>query len=519
MKRHGSVARAIRILYRWSNMGEPIALRELPLLLEKGDSLQVSICAALRAAIQRGRLQPGARLPSSRDLARQLRVARGTVVLAYHQLTAEGYIRGARGAGTTVVETLPERWLAPGPTRAAPGKTERAVTLSGRGLVLAHSPFPKLPLPAPRPFRPHTPAVDLFPGALWGNLIAKHARSSRPARLREADPKGHRPLREAIAEHLRVYRGVVCSPEQILITAGTQQTLDLASRLLLDEGDSAWMEDPGHFGARDVLRAAGARVVSVPVDPAGMNVEAGIRSAPHARMVYVTPARQSPTGATLALDRRLKLLDWAYRSPAWIFEDDYDAEFRYAGRPLPALQGLDRHGVVLYSGTFAKTMFPGLRLAYVVLPEGLVEPFASALSLIARYAPLLPQLALAEFIAGGHFARHLRRMRVLYAERREALLSALRAELDEQIEIVGSSAGLEMVARLRPGVSDRRVTKLAMGMQLEMVPLSWYAIRPAQRGGLVLGFAAVSPARSRRAVPQLRQAIEQAQRLHQPDRP
>src|SRR5713101_6329338 len=302
--------------YRWSNMNQPIAPRELPLTLKNdGRSLQVAICEALRSAMQDRRLRPGARLPSSRDLARQLRVARGTVVLAYDQLTAEGYLRGARGAGTTVVETLPERWLAPGPTRAAPGKAERGVTLSGRGLVLAYSPFPRVALPAPRPFRPHTPAVDLFPGALWGNLIAKHARSSRPARLRDADAKGYRPLREAIAEHLRVYRGVVCSPEQILITAGTQQTLDLASRLLLDEGDAAWMEDPGHFGARDVLRAAGARVVSVPVDPAGLNVEAGIRSAPDARMVYVTPARQSPTGATLALDRRLKLLDWAYRSP------------------------------------------------------------------------------------------------------------------------------------------------------------------------------------------------------------
>jgi GntR family transcriptional regulator/MocR family aminotransferase len=211
-------------------------------------------------------------------------------------------------------------------------------------------------------------------------------------------------------------------------------------------------------------------------------------------MAYVTPARQSPLGATLSLERRVRLLEWARRSDAWIFEDDYDSEFRYEGRPLPALQGLDRHGVVIYTGTFTKTMFPGIRLACAVLPDALVDPFASALSLVSRHVPLLPQLALSDFISEGHFGRHLRRMRMLYAERREALLGALQSELAEQLEIVGSSAGLEVVAR---------------GLELEMIPLSRYALRPLQRGGLVLGFGAVSAARSRRAVSTLRNAIEQ----------
>jgi len=491
-------------------MNQPIAPRELPLTLKNdGRSLQVAICEALRSAMQDRRLRPGARLPSSRDLARQLRVARGTVVLAYEQLTAEGYLRGARGAGTMVVESLPEKWFMPSGARPPAAKAVRRISLSKRGEHLSHSPFPLGRLPAPRPFRPHAPAVDAFPGALWGRLLARHARDARPDRLREADARGYRPLREAVAEHLRVYRGVLCSDEQVVIASGTQQILDLVARLLLDEGDAVWVEDPGHFGATAVLRGAGARLVPVRVDRAGIDVDEGIAEAPDARMAYVTPARQSPLGATLSLERRVRLLEWARRNDAWVFEDDYDSEFRYEGRPLPALQGLDRHGVVIYIGTFTKTMFPGIRLACAVLPDALVDPFASALSLVSRHVPLLPQLALNDFIAEGHFGRHLRRMRMLYAERREALLGALQSELAEQLEIVGSSAGLEVVARLRPGMNDRAVTKIALGLELEMIPLSRYALRPLQRGGLVLGFGAVSAARSRRAVPMLRRAIEQ----------
>ena len=491
----------------------PIAPREIPLFIERdGESLQVSIAEALRAAIERGQLRPGAQLPSSRDLARQLGVARGTVVAAYEQLVAEGYIRGVPGAWTRVMDTLPERWMASRQGGAAGETAQRRVTLSARGARMSRTHFPVGFLPPPRPFRPHTPAVDAFPFAIWGRLMAKHARSSRPDRLRDADVHGHRPLREAIAEYMGQYRGVSCSSEQVLITAGTQQNLDLAARLLLDEGDAAWMEDPGHFGARDVLRAAGARVVGIPVDESGLQVAAGIAAAPEARLAYVTPARQSPLGAVLSVDRRLRLLEWAHRASAWILEDDYDCEFRYNGRPLPALQALDRQGAVIHSGTFTKTMFPGLRVGYLVLPQGLVEPFTAALSIVARYTPLLPQLALTDFIVERHFARHLRRMRVLYAERREALMAALDSELGGLVEVVGTSAGLEVVALLPPGMNDRFVSKLALEMQVEVMPLSSYAVERGSRGGLVLGFAAVSPARSRAAVPVLREAIQRAQR-------
>lgn len=492
-------------------MGIRIAPRELPLVIERdGAPLQLAISEAVRAAIEGGQLRPGARLPSSRDLARQLGVARGTVVVAYEQLVAEGYIRGVPGAWTRVVDTLPQRWMVSRQPGAAERMVQRPVRLSSRGARLSRTHFPVGTLPAPRPFRPHTPAVDAFPFTIWGRLMAKHARSSRPDRLRDADVHGYRPLREAIADYMGSYRGVSCSPDQIVITAGTQQNLDLAARLLLDEGEAAWMEDPGHFGARDVLRAAGARVVGVPVDESGLQVSAGIGAAPEARLAYVTPARQSPLGAVLALERRIQLLEWARRSSAFIFEDDYDCEFRYQGRPLPALQALDRWGVVIHSGTFTKTMFPGMRLGYAVLPEGLVEPFTAALSIVARYTPLLPQLALTDFIVERHFARHLRRMRVLYAERREALIAELHAELEGMVEIVGTSAGLEVVARLPAGINDRFVSKLAFAMQVEALPLSSYAVERSSRGGLVLGFAAVSAARSRAAVPALREAIVNA---------
>jgi GntR family transcriptional regulator/MocR family aminotransferase len=487
-----------------------IALRELPFALAtNGRPLSAAISDAIRSAMQGGRLPPGARLPSSRDLARQLRVARGTVVLAYEQLRAEGYLRAAHGAGTCVVASLAERWFAPDSASRSAPRSNRGVALSKRGALLARSSFPYRVLPPARPFLPHYPAVDAFPSALWGRLIARHARDPRPDRLRGVDAMGYEPLREAIAEHLRVYRGVECGSDAVLIVSGTQQILDLTARLLLDEGDAAWMEEPGHFGAREVLQGAGARLVPVPVDGFGIDVDAGVARAPGARLAYVTPARQSPLGAALPVDRRLKLLEWARRNDAWIFEDDYDSEFRYEGRPLPALQGIDRNGSVVYSGTFSKTMFPGIRLAYAVLPDALLDPFAAALSTVTRFQPLLPQMALTDFLVEGHFARHLRRMRMVYAERREALIAALQSELAGQIEIAGSSAGLELLARLRPGVNDRAVAKIAMGLDLEAVPLSKYALERPQRGGLVLGFAAVSSARSRRAVPALRAAIEQ----------
>jgi GntR family transcriptional regulator / MocR family aminotransferase len=483
---------------------------ELPLMLDStgGRSLQLAVHDALRAAILDRRLGAGARVPATRDLAHQLGVARGTVVLAYEQLTAEGYLRGARGAGTFVVETLPDAWFAP-TTRASSSRRRRlSATLSERGALLGKGQFPVAAPGPPRPFLPYTPAVDLFPRARWGQLMARQARRSEARRFRDVDVRGYRPLREALAEHLRVSRGVRCTSDRILIFSGVHQALDLVARMLLDRGDSVWMEDPGYFGARRVLEAADLKLVPVPVDHAGLDVARGTLVAPRARLAYVTPAHQAPLGTTLSLERRMLLMGWADDAGAWIFEDDYDSEFRYEGRPLPAMQGLDDRDVVLHAGTLSKSMFPGLRLAYLVVPDVLVDSFSAAVSTLHRYVSLLPQAVAADFITSGDLGRHLRRMRSVYAERRSALVAAIASELGDHLEVMGSMCGMQLLARLAPHSNDREVCRVAFGNQLEMLPLSKFAMRPLRRGGLVLGFAAVDAGQTRRAVPRLREIIE-----------
>jgi GntR family transcriptional regulator/MocR family aminotransferase len=483
---------------------------ELPLMLDRtgGRSLQLAVHDALRAAILDRRLGAGARVPATRDLAHQLGVARGTVVLAYEQLTAEGYLFGARGAGTFVVETLPDAWFAP-TTRASSSRRRRlSATLSERGALLGKGQFPVAAPGPPRAFLPYTPAVDLFPRARWGQLMARQARRSEARRFRDVDVRGYRPLREALAEHLRVSRGVRCTSDRILIFSGVHQALDLVARMLLDRGDSVWMEDPGYFGARRVLEAADLKLVPVPVDHAGLDVARGTLLAPRARLAYVTPAHQAPLGTTLSLERRMLLIGWADDAGAWIFEDDYDSEFRYEGRPLPAMQGLDDCDVVLHAGTLSKSMFPGLRLAYLVVPDALVDSFSAAVSTLHRYVSLLPQAAAADFITSGDLGRHLRRMRSVYAERRSALVAAIASELGDHLEVMGSMCGMQLLARLAPNSNDREVCRVAFENRLEMLPLSKFAMRPLRRGGLVLGFAAVDAGQTRRAVPRLREIIE-----------
>jgi GntR family transcriptional regulator/MocR family aminotransferase len=451
----------------------------------------------------------GSRLPATRDLAIQLEVARGTVVAAYDQLAAEGYVRGQRGAGTFVCDSLPDEWLLPRQSSRAAARTPKPskAGLSTRGAALARRRFPTAFPGAPRPFLPYTPAVDVFPRVRWSQHLARHSRLKHPGRFRDVDPQGYGPLREALADHLRTFRGARCEASQVLILPGTHLALDLVARLLLDRGDVAWMEDPGYFGARRVLEAADVDLAPVPVDRNGLDVGRGIELAPHARLAYVTPAHQAPLGCTLSLERRMRLLDWAHRESAWIFEDDYDSEFSYEGRPLPALQGLDDRGVVIHAGTLSKVMFPGLRISYLVLPDPLVEPFKAAFHGLYRYVPLVLQAAVADFIAAGDLGRHIRRARNVYAERRESLVSALGSELGDELELVGASTGMQVLGRLVRNVSDRAVCRAALDAGLETLPLSHFTIRSSRRGGLVLGFAAVDTGRTRRAVSLLRQVL------------
>lgn len=307
----------------------------------------------------------------------------------------------------------------------------------------------------PRAFRPDVLALDEFPVALWSRLVGRRWRAATVAQLDYADPAGHGPLREAIASYLGAARGVRCAPAQVLITSGSQQGIDLAARALLNPGDPVWVEEPGYRGAKAALSAAGVSLHPVPVDDEGLRVDAGAAACPRARMAYVTPSHQYPTGATMSLARRLALLDWARRAGAWIVEDDYDSEYRYAGRPLPALQGLDTSGRVVYVGTFSKVLFPALRLGYVVAPDALIDAFARMQALVNRQIPTLDQAVLADFILDGHFARHIRRMRQLYAARQAALVEAVRRDLGDVIEVRSAEAGLHVVGWLPPGPTMR----------------------------------------------------------------
>jgi GntR family transcriptional regulator/MocR family aminotransferase len=474
---------------------------------EHGVPLHRAAYEALRGAILEGRLRPGARLPSTRDLAGQLGVARGTVVAAVGQLAAEGYVAGRTGSGTYVRPDLPDAWLQVKPARAAARNRPRAPRLSRWGSALEGSSFPLTGARSPRPFHAHLPALDAFPHEAWSRAVARAARRGVGERLADVDVRGLRALREAVAEHLRIARGVACSADQVIITPSLQQALDITARLTLDPGDRAWIEDPGYLGARAVLEGADAELVPLPVDDAGVAVADGVARAPDARLAYVTPAHQAPLGVTLSIERRLQLLDWARERRAWIFEDDYDADFRYEGRPLAALQGLDSAGVVVHAGSFSKTMSPALRLAYAVVPDALLDRFVAAKSVLDRFTPPLAQAALAELMSEGQFARHLRRMRELYGERRAALLDAIASELRGAAVVIGASAGLDLAVRLPPGVDDRAAVDALAACSITAAPLSAYGLRPLARGGLLLGFAAFSPARLRAAVASMAAAL------------
>ena len=446
----------------------------------------------IRAAVLGGRLSAGARLPSTRALASDLAVSRNTVAGAFDQLLAEGYIEGRPGAGTFVAKELPEDLLRVSPRVLAPtGAAAPAPELSRRGRMLAATPV----APASRDgaFRPGIPALDAFPRDLWARLAARLYRQSRIDLFSYGDPAGHAPLRRAIAEYLRAARGVNCRWEQVIVTSGSQQALDLAARVLLDPGDTAWVEDPGYFGARGAWMAAGVRCVPVPVDAEGLSVAQGELTAPQARMAYVSPSHQYPLGVTMSLARRMALLAWARRRGAWIAEDDYDSEFRYAGRPLAALQGLDTGGRVIYIGTFSKVLFPALRLGYMVVPAGAVDAFAAARALADRHPPGPSQALLAEFLAEGHFARHIRRMRTLYAERQDALVSAARRECAGLLEVSPADAGMHLVAWLPKGSNDREVSRRAAAAGISAPPLSaYYQHADAARPGLLLGYSCVN---------------------------
>ena len=461
---------------------------------------------ALRAQILSGRLAAGRRLPSTRDLARQYGLARGTILTAFEQLKSEGYVRGSVGAGTYVNRVLPEALLhvsqVGGGKRVSKAKRPRAVSHYARRARLFGG-YENRPT---RAFRTNLPALDLFPVALWTKITTRCLRRLSARQLMGCDPLGYLPLRRAIAEYVSQSRGVGCAPEQVAVLSGVQEALDLTARLLINPGDLVCVEKPCYPGAVQAFEAHGATLHRAGLDKEGIAVEQ--LPAGGVRMAYVTPGHQFPLGTTMSVARRLQLLGWARKAGTLIFEDDYDSEYRYSGRPVPALQGLDEGGIVLYAGSFSKVLFPALRLGYVVIPPDLVARFETVLSLTSRHAPMLEQLVLTEFIREGHFGRHIRRMREIYAERLSVLLDEAESTMQGLLEISKIEAGLQTTGWLAEGIDAESAAVAAETRNVDVTPLSRYGHGAATLGGLQIGFAALEPKEIRRGVRELAIALE-----------
>ena len=473
------------------------------------NSLYRQVYDGYRKAIVDGTLRTGQRVPSTRMLALELGISRMPVLDAYAQLLAEGYFESRVGSGTIVSRSLPGRVgkIEPAAMRSR-GLNQQRRRVSSRcsNLLSAEGFFRSRGL---GPFNVSQIGFDRFPVALWNSLVTRHARLMQARSLDYGDPMGFKELRERIAEYLRIVRGVRCDAQQILIVSGSQQGLEVTIRVLLDPGDRVWMEEPGYRFARSVFACAGCVAVPVRVDDEGLNVAAGLKKCAHARAVLVTPSHQYPLGVTMSASRRLQLLDWAENNGSWIIEDDYDSEYRYEGMPVTSLQGLDRNSRVIYIGTFSKVLFPSLRLGYIVVPEDLVERFLAARFALDIGPATFHQAVLADFIGEGHFARHIRRMRLVYAERRNALIENLRDHFGAA-EITGAEAGMHLSVVLN-GIPDQELSVCAARENLWLVPLSSFYLGKAAQQGFILGFGSTSVKEAPAAVRKLRKLVYPSQ--------
>lgn len=448
----------------------------------------------VRGGIASGTFSTGTRLPSARNLASELGVARGTIEDAYGLLAAEGYVerRGPAGTSVAAFETGRGRIGPLGGKPPTPAALQR---------------LPAVDQPEASPFQMGRPAFDAFPGKVWSRLVALAGRKSPTASRGAPDPLGHARLRAAIARYLALSRGVTCTPGQILITNGFQGAIDLVAHATLKADDQVWVEDPGYVPTRQALVGAGARIVPIAVDRDGIRVVDAITRASHARLAITTPAHQAPLCVALSLPRRLSILDWAAGNDAWIVEDDYDGEFHYAGRPLPALKSLDRHDRVIYAGSFSKTLFPELRLGYLVGPLALVERLSEVARRRAASPGTFMQTVVASFIEEGHFVRHLARMRRLYGNRRRALVRELQAAFGAALVIDVERGGMHIVARPSHGASDQLIADCARQAGLAVATLSSHRAGRRADNGLLISFTNVDERRAALLCRKLRQAI------------
>jgi GntR family transcriptional regulator/MocR family aminotransferase len=465
----------------------PQLLALVPVERGNGVPLHRQVYGGLRRAILAGLLRPGQRVPATRVLAVELGMSRLPVLAAYEQLLHEGYLEGRAGSGTFVSASLPDDALRAGPapsaTRHPPAARPRAAAPRARqdgGL---------------RPFRVSLPALDRVPHDGWARLVARHARTLAPAHMAYGDPAGLGVLRAAVAEHLRTARAVRCEADHVLIVSGSQAALRLCAAVLVGRGDRVAIEEPGYPGAHVALAATGAELAPVAVDADGLDVGALEALGARVRAAYVTPSHQYPLGPSLTASRRLALLDWARRRDAWVIEDDYDSEYRYVSRPLGALQGMSADARVIYLGTFSKVLFPALRVGYVVVPPALWDAFTAAREALDLFSPTLYQLALADFLAEGHFARHLRRMRGVYLRRRDALLDGLARHCAGVLAVHNADAGLHVATTLPDGVDDEGVVRRLEARRLTASALSRCYLGAERRTGLLLGFGGFTEGR------------------------
>lgn len=464
---------------------------------------------AFKTAILRGEIGAGQQVPSTRSFATELSISRIPVLNAYGQLLAEGYFDTRAGAGTFVSQSIVDQ-RSPGPRAgtAEPDHRQESRKVSRRSIQVSIRDTAPWMLGSGA-FSVGQLAFEQFPIRVWSSLVSRHARNTRANSLNYGDPMGSREFRETIAHYLRTARAVHCEPRQILVVSGSQQALDLSARVLLDPGNRVWVEEPSYPLMRYALTLAGCELVPVPVDDNGLDVAAGIRSCRKARAAFVTPSHQFPLGVTMSASRRLQLLDWAQRTGSWIVEDDYDSEYRYESMPIASLQGLDTGARVIYIGTFSKTLFPALRLGYMVIPSDLVDRFAALRRAADIFPPTLYQEVLTEFISRGHYARHIRRTRLLYAERRNVLIDAIRGEFGNQLEIAGGEAGMHVVLMLPKGSRDEEISARAARRNLWLWPLSSTYVGKAPHPGLILGFAGTTATEIPAAVRRLKQVLTQ----------
>lgn len=467
----------------------------------------------IRTAILSGLLNGGSRIPSSRSLSKSLGVSRNSVTAAYEQLISEGYLETQVGSGTCVSTSLPEsfefRQLKP--PRRHHRNLKAKLSMQGKQLERYATWLPAMPKIA-KPFRPHLPAIDEFPIQVWNQITHEVVRRTASRQLEHCDPQGYAPLRESIAEYMRIARGVHCGADQVIVTSGAQQALALTIQLLLDPHDTVWVEDPGNTPAQQVLELSVASVVPVPLDAEGIDIASMAKNRQRPKLIYVTPSSQWPMGMTMSLQRRMELIAMAQRDDSWILEDDYNGEYRYVGRPQPALCSLDDSGQTIYTGTFSKILFPAIRLGFLIVPPDLAQPFTYAKWLADRFSPPLPQMVLHRFIEDGHFAKHTRRMRSLYRERQRHLHQLVQKYLPDVATVDLPESGMHLIVQGVNAKADAKLIATAKQVGIESHSVAMYANHPKQARGLILGFAAYTQTETTQAIKTWKGAIQGSSR-------